>query len=860
MSRKAATALLALCITAALLFACPMQVHAAGVPPKRFIAIVYDDSGSMRYDINKKDVYKNYIYANYSLQNLAALMESRDTAKVYLISKSGKDPVSLSRHNNLYDDLKDIGANPSGDTYAEAVNAAFREGTAFLKANSDSEFLFVLVTDGASMYGKNGKELKGSLGGLFSGFIKDSGLSQYSGRARALLLSIGTAKPLSPVTDLKASLKQAGIYAQVFVADVTSEATAGDHIMASMTDMAESMASTNMMRLQPGKPFTIRYPLESLVIMEQFQRSSGSMVKSITGSGESLARSTLYSTKAIGGIRLASTFSTVKSATGPVKPGRYTLASTGPVSVMAFAKVGFTTSIVISDNGGKEVAAFNDNKWSTGGISLSPGEKLTAKVKLVALDGTAVELGAYVKMGFGEPASFACKETKQGEFEINGTQAGHDYLNISLVDPDYFQINIPALGVDIIAPDGHTQQPSASSAPEPPVSPAPENTQLTSAPNVFDWSALDSISAQSLDILYTSSKEYKQAVQIPLAGVTKAKLKASIASPLPAGLQVRFNDTAFDRQTQTVIVDVKDNNSIIVLENADFMASGEQQLKMQFESGEAFTIHIEPKPRPMRLELSQDKLEFGVLDSRKDIPDCNYKVMIMEDGTWTEIKAKDLPVFEIAVPGGLESSIDRQSQSLSVYPSWFPVLTPVGNSSVTVHAGTGKPGETAEGSIGVIVRDDWRKWLYLAVELIIAAVLAAYALAVALKRRIPMDTEVFTSSSSDMSGAARVELARDRLRRNFWPFGREVCTVGPMEFYPHPKNDKLVILSSVCVQHGLRLDGKAPQFHKARDKAGDFIISKDTVIGIRVDGEYRYYQVIHVGMKVRKLGNSKFHI
>jgi hypothetical protein len=107
-----------------------------------------------------------------------------------------------------------------------------------------------------------------------------------------------------------------------------------------------------------------------------------------------------------------------------------------------------------------------------------------------------------------------------------------------------------------------------------------------------------------------------------------------------------------------------------------------------------------------------------------------------------------------------------------------------------------------------------------------------------------------------MSESSRVELARNLPKRNFWPFGREVCKLGILEIYPHEKDRSLVVLSSVAVQYGLKIDGKAPQFHKKRDKSGDFVIGPDNIVSVRENGAYRYYKIVNPGLKLKKAGKA----
>jgi hypothetical protein len=138
---------------------------------------------------------------------------------------------------------------------------------------------------------------------------------------------------------------------------------------------------------------------------------------------------------------------------------------------------------------------------------------------------------------------------------------------------------------------------------------------------------------------------------------------------------------------------------------------------------------------------------------------------------------------------------------------------------------------------------DWEGRIRLAAWIAASALAAAYILAIALKRRIPTGMQAFVSDREDMSRPFRVELRRKMWRRNLWPFGREVCALGPLELYPHPKDRNLVVLSSIAVQYGLKIDGRPPQHHKARDRAGDYVIGPDNIVGVCERGSYRYYRI-----------------
>ena len=354
------------------------------------------------------------------------------------------------------------------------------------------------------------------------------------------------------------------------------------------------------------------------------------------------------------------------------------------------------------------------------------------------------------------------------------------------------------------------------------------------------------MSKQTISIEYTSSDEYQKAAEFQLDGKRSGKLSASFTSPIPKGLQVRFNNTVFDSGSAAAEVDVSESNTIEIYANSDYEAADKQTLQLQFGSGEAVSINIAPKARRLKLEASPGKLEFGVLDGRQGIPQCIWKASVEENGQWSEIKGSYLSI-RVMLPGGLVASGDAKNQTMSVLPGWLPIITPVGANTATLIVSTGKPGETAQINIDVIIRDDWRKWLYFSLVILAVTLVGTYAAALAMKKRVPMEMEAVVSDNADMSGAVKAELVRNRGRRNFWPFGREVCTLGLLELYPHPKNKRKIILSSVCVQYSLRINGKPPQYYKEKDEMGDYIIGGGNVVGIRENGAYRYYCIAYKG-------------
>ncbi len=856
--KTAATAAIILLVVSLLPTSVP-PANAAPAPASRFIAIVFDDSGSMREDSGGKAI-NNYIYANYSLQNLVALMDERDLAKVYQISNKGKNPITIRRQKNLYQAMKGIGAAPKGDTYAETVRMAMNDGAAFLKANQDGELLFVVVTDGASMYDEKGAEIKVPLTGLFGKYLKESGLTKYTGRSRALLLSIGPAKPLGPVTDLQSVLGKSGISSTVFVADVTNDRTAGDNIMKSMKDLAESMASTNMMLIEPGKPFTIRYPLQSLAIMEQFRQSSESTINNIEGDGIKLSRETLFTTKAIGGVKLASTFSILKADKGSIKPGQFTIQTNGDTKLMAFSRVGFTTVVSLVDGGGNEVASHTGGRWSVEELTMALGSRLSAKVTFLALDGSSFEVDPHVRMGFGQMDFLTCTPSGLGAFRLEAVKPGRDYLAVTLEDPDFFQIALPALPVNVSEPDpsaSPSQSPTGVASATPNVNDTPAAT-ANAGHDVLDGQGAYDAQYHVMAVTYTSSGEYVKGDGMVLGGSTLGDSSITCKG-IPAGMQVRFNGKAFDGANASGTVSITAENNLELWINETFAAAGKQAIEVTLGDGQMLTVTFEAKPRQVKIELSPKVLSFGVMESADQTSPCGYRFYLMEGGQWVEVAPSAIADLRLSAPGGLSAVLDRKDQMLRVGPLWLPVLTPVGQSDLMLTAGTGKPGETASTALTVMVLDDWRKWITPCVALVVLLLLGAFVVKLLMKRRIPLKMEAYVAGAADLSDARPAQVIRRKLRRDLWPFGRESCTIGPLELYAHKKRDDRALLSNMAVQYGLTLDGKPPQFHKDRDEAGDFVLTSDTIVSVRVDGLQRYYRFVFPAVrmhKARKLGKA----
>lgn len=139
----------------------------------RMIAVVYDDSGSM------KEADK-WIYANYAMQTLAALLSKEDKLIVLRMSKPNyAEDINLTRLNRDINKIR-TSFTPVGDTPYGAVQKAME----VLYRSQDSDKWLIIITDGSFNNFEKIRTLPESVVNEISVFVQKTG-------SRSIFLLIG---------------------------------------------------------------------------------------------------------------------------------------------------------------------------------------------------------------------------------------------------------------------------------------------------------------------------------------------------------------------------------------------------------------------------------------------------------------------------------------------------------------------------------------------------------------------------------------------------------------------------------------------------------------------------------------------
>lgn len=107
---------------------------------KKYVSVVYDDSGSMK---NEK-----WEYTNYAMQSFAAMLNDEDILDITYMS-SYKDKSFLVDTVNRDASVKKIREHSvSGETPAESIDAAFNTLKKHIDTNENSQYWLIVMTDG----------------------------------------------------------------------------------------------------------------------------------------------------------------------------------------------------------------------------------------------------------------------------------------------------------------------------------------------------------------------------------------------------------------------------------------------------------------------------------------------------------------------------------------------------------------------------------------------------------------------------------------------------------------------------------------------------------------------------------------
>ncbi len=229
-------------------------VASASAMAARSAALVYDDSKSMKDE-------DRWLYANFALQTLVALLDPEDRLDVVTMSEPGK-AASLTDFAAKSKQIESLKRQrlPTANTPYEAVRTAMQSLRA-RKAESDERWLIV-ITDGGFGFKKGSAETRDSVSSEFAGFVRETG-------ARTIFLLIGEKADRT----LPELWQKAG-QATVLRASSSDEIVDRMHEIASML-MAREGGGSELGRAQQGNDVLLspRFPLRRVVL---FAQSAGS--------------------------------------------------------------------------------------------------------------------------------------------------------------------------------------------------------------------------------------------------------------------------------------------------------------------------------------------------------------------------------------------------------------------------------------------------------------------------------------------------------------------------------------------------------------------------------------------------------
>ena len=159
MKRLASFIISIMLVISVFLITTPLTVYADSLYIRKVVAVVYDDSGSMKSD-NK------WPFANYAMQTFCGMLNSEDRLFISYMSEADNDPdyepevVDLST-DHIQSSIETIKNHTEyGQTPFAAVQAAYNRLMNTPDSNPNTEYWLVILTDGEFNDGiiKNSKE------------------------------------------------------------------------------------------------------------------------------------------------------------------------------------------------------------------------------------------------------------------------------------------------------------------------------------------------------------------------------------------------------------------------------------------------------------------------------------------------------------------------------------------------------------------------------------------------------------------------------------------------------------------------------------------------------------------------------
>ena len=172
--KKCVSMLLVICMLVACMVTAVPSVHAAKVTPKREIAIVFDNSGSMYYDQANKDaeitLRSDWCRATYAMEVFASMLNQGDTLTIYPMwpieigsEKYSKDNPLKITDSSQSSKIREIYSPETWGTPIEPIDLAAEK----LKAATADEKYLVVLTDGDVFDGYTTETTPGALADRF---------------------------------------------------------------------------------------------------------------------------------------------------------------------------------------------------------------------------------------------------------------------------------------------------------------------------------------------------------------------------------------------------------------------------------------------------------------------------------------------------------------------------------------------------------------------------------------------------------------------------------------------------------------------------------------------------------------------
>lgn len=253
--------LLALLLLLSLVLAVIPAAHAATGDEiraaKKIISVVYDDSTSMYGD--------RWVYANYAMQALTALLNEQDELHItYMSQPTSSQQISLADINGAVTKVRNW--NQAGDTPMASLVTAKKRLDAVSESDPSAQFWLVILTDGQI---GTGDELKDALNDDFKGAKMSNG-SRLNVAYLAMCNSKGEQK----------GDEKNGLY--TFYAENANQIT---DVMAQMANLISSRLVADKVKQVDDTTitFTSDLPLYSIAILAQ--ESAAKVVSAVNSDG-----------------------------------------------------------------------------------------------------------------------------------------------------------------------------------------------------------------------------------------------------------------------------------------------------------------------------------------------------------------------------------------------------------------------------------------------------------------------------------------------------------------------------------------------------------------------------------------------